>query len=337
MDIVSDVLRNVRMSGAFFFSAMNYAPWVCGEPRCSEIRARVMPDHQFVIPFHVILSGKCWIENVGPEPSVQRFEAGDIAVFPKGDPHFMMSDQGMRLQIDPAFFDPPPGRKQRLRYVVNGDHGRPVDCRFVCGFVGCDVRPFNPLLDSLPRMFRARASDANRDWLASMAEFAVAESERDAPGGETMLAKLADLMFAEVVRQHIDDPAQTARGWISGLRDSHVGAALHLLHDRPTETWTLESLARAVGMSRTVFAERFAQLVGMPAITYLVRWRLTLAARLLEDPSVSVAQAGADVGYESESAFQRAFKKFVGETPAVWRKGAGALPVTAQSRPELAE
>jgi AraC-like DNA-binding protein len=312
------------MKGAFFFSALNFAPWVCGEPSCAEIQARVMPEHACVMAFHVILSGSCWIETVGDAPSLQRFQAGDIAVFPKGEPHFMMSEPGIRLQIDPAFFDSPPGRKQLLRYIVNGPQGGEVDCRFVCGFMGCDMRPFSPLLDALPRMFRARASEANWQWLAGLTEFGVTESETDSPGGETVLAKLADLMFAEVIRQHIDDPAQPAQGWVSGLRDRHVGAVLHLLLERPTEDWTLDRLAKAVGLSRTVFAERFARLVGMPAITYLARWRLTLATKLLEDTDVSVAQVGVQVGYASDAAFQRAFKKYVGATPAVWRKGSAA-------------
>lgn len=330
MDIISDILRAGRMSGAFFFSAMNYAPWVCGEPSAADIKARVMPGLPVVIPFHVILSGACWIENVGDMPSMQRFEAGDIAVFPNGDPHFMMSDQGMRLQIDPAFFDPPPGRKQRLRYIVNGARGGEVDCRFVCGFMGCDARAFNPLLGALPRMLRARASDSNRAWLASLAEFGVEESERDEPGSEAVLARLADLMFADVIRQYVGDTTQQAQGWVSGLRDRHIGAALQLIHASPTDAWTLDKLAKEVGLSRSVFAARFAQLVGMPAITYIGRWRLTLAARLLEDNALSVEQAGREVGYLSDTAFQKAFKRHVGMTPAVWRKK--ATPVLLPER-----
>jgi transcriptional regulator GlxA family with amidase domain len=187
--------------------------------------------------------------------------------------------------------------------------------------MGGAARPFNPLIDALPRMFRARTSEANREWLSTLAQAGVAESERDGAGAETMLAKLAELMFVEVVRRHIDDMPVDARGWLAGLRDRHVGAALQLIHERPREAWKVESLAHEVGLSRSVFAERFTSFVGIPAIQYLARWRLTVAAQLLEDKNVSIEQAGTEVGYESEAAFNRAFKKHVGATPGAYRKG----------------
>jgi AraC-like DNA-binding protein len=323
-------LRAVRMSGAFFFDTVNYAPWVCGEPIASDIGRRIMPDAEFIVPFHIIISGSCWMDLLGDQPANLRLDAGDVAVFPMGDPHFLMSDPGMRMTIDPAHFDPPPGRKQALRYIVNGERGGEVDCRFICGFMGCDVRPFNPLLTSLPRMFRARSSAVNRAWLSNLALAGVAESERDEAGAGTMLAKLADLMFVEAIRQYVEDPAQGAEGWIAGLRDRHVGAALQLMHERPAEPWTLESLAQKIGSSRSVFAERFASLVGMPAIQYLARWRLTLAARLLDDTGMSIAEAGAQVGYESEAAFHRAFKKYVGTAPGAWRRARSAAAQSPQ-------
>jgi AraC-like DNA-binding protein len=320
MDVLSDVLSAVTMSGAFFFHATNYAPWVCGEPAAPEIGRRLMPDADVVVAFHIVMAGGCWVESIGDEPGHIRMEEGDIVVFPKGDAHFMMSAPGMRRIIDPAEFDPPPGRRQPLSYTVNGESGGPIDCSFICGFMGCKSRPFNPLLDALPRMFRTRSSEQSRQMLASLAEAGVAESERDGAGGSTMLAKLADLMFVEVLRQQIDLLTDDSRGWLSGLRDRHVGEALRLLHEDPAADWTLELLAQQVGLSRSTFAERFVEYVGIPAIQYLAQWRMTLASRLLEDPDVSLAQAGAQVGYESEAAFQRAFKKHVGVAPGAWRK-----------------
>ena len=321
MDVLSDVLRAVRMTGAFFFSATNYSPWVCGEPTVGDIAQRIMPEADFVIPFHVITYGGCWVDLVGEEPTTIRLEAGDIIVLPKGDAHFMMSENGLRKTISPAEFDPPPGRRNALRYIVNGEKGGRVDCRFVCGFMGGAARPFNPLLGALPRMFSARTSPANREWLSTLAQAGVAESERDSAGAETVLAKLAELMFVEVVRQHIEEMPPDSRRWLAGLRDRHIGAALQLIQEQPREAWTLESLAQRVALSRSVFAERFTNFVGVPAIQYLARWRLTVAAQLLEDKNVSIEQAGTEVGYESEAAFNRAFKKYVGTAPGAWRKG----------------
>jgi AraC-like DNA-binding protein len=288
-----------------------------------------MPEHKFVIPFHVVLGGDCWVDVEGDEPTAMQLKAGDIVVFPKGDRHFMASAVGLRKTLYPEHFDPPPGRRQSLRYLMNGEAGGPMVCRFICGFIGCDTRPFNPLLGALPRMFRTSASDSNREWLAGLANAGVTESERDGAGAQTMLARLAELMFVEVLRQRIAEATDGSTGWLAGLRDPHVGASLELIHSRPAEPWTLEQLAQEIGLSRSVFSERFTTLVGMPAMQYLGRWRMTLAARLLEDPAVSLGQAGAEVGYESEAAFQRAFKKFVGTAPGAWRRTLAGAPVPA--------
>lgn len=320
MDVVSDVLSTVQMRGAFFFHATNYAPCLCGEPTIAFIGHRVMPDADFVIPFHIMLQGSCWVDVLGETSSTLHLESGDVVVFPKGDAHFMMSEPGLRVAINPADFDPPPGRRQPMNYVVNGERCDSVDCLFICGFFGCDARPFNPLLDALPRMFRVRTPTLSRELLTHLAQVGVNETERESVGGSTMLAKLADLMFVEVLRQQIDQLTDESRGWLAGLRDRQVGAALGLIHESPTEPWTLEILAQKVGLSRSVFAARFVKYVGIPAIQYLAQWRLTLATRLLDDKTMSIAQAGAEVGYESEAAFNRAFKKYVGTTPGSWRR-----------------
>jgi AraC-like DNA-binding protein len=165
----------------------------------------------------------------------------------------------------------------------------------------------------------------------SLVRAAVEESERGTPGGETMLAKLAELMFVEVIRKHINSLPEDARGWCSGLRDPQVGAALRLIHSRPAQAWTVDTLARDVGMSRSAFAERFAAFVGAPPMHYLTRWRLQLAANLLANGGASVAWAAAAVGYESEAAFNRAFKKFVGVPPGAWRRGGAVAAQAAAS------
>ena len=169
-------------------------------------------------------------------------------------------------------------------------------------------------------MVHAPVSAPSRGWLASLVDVAVKESVVASAGREAMLAKLAELMFVEVIRNHIDSLPKDAQGWFAGLRDAQIGAALRLIHGRPSEPWTLDSLAREIGLSRSSFAERFTAYVRMPPMQYLGRWRLQIAARLLEVPSVSIAQAAAEVGYQSEAAFNRAFKRYAGLAPGAWRR-----------------
>jgi AraC-like DNA-binding protein len=199
--------------------------------------------------------------------------------------------------------------------------------RFVCGFLGCDERPYNPLLTSLPSVIHLSAAGphATTGWLGTLLNIAVNESGRARPGGENVLARLSELMFVETIRRYIETlpPAQT--GWLAGLRDPVVGQALAALHGEASEPWTVERLARVVGLSRSVLAERFAEMVGQPPMQYLALWRMQLASRLLVDGGQVAAVAGA-VGYESEAAFSRAFKKLVGQAPATWRRGSIARP-----------
>ena len=317
MDVLSDVLRTVRMTGAFFFHIEAHAPWGSVCPTIPDVAHRVMPEHEVVVAFHVVTSGQCWTVIPDDPSTAIEVSAGDVIIFSRGDEHVFASSPAFRDKADPTKYDPPLGRRRTLQYVINGDSGAPETARYVCGYFGFDAGLFNLLLDALPRMFRAKTT---QDWLANLALAGVGESERGTVGGEVMLARLADLMFVDVIRQHIDSLPEQSRGWLAGLRDRHVGAALGLMHERPADDWTLETLARKVGLSRSVFAERFTGLVGMPAAQYLARWRLTVAARLLDDPQVSFAEAGARVGYQSEAAFQRAFKKHVGTPPGAWRK-----------------
>lgn len=169
-------------------------------------------------------------------------------------------------------------------------------------------------------MFHASVSGSSREWMLSLVHAAATETEHNSAGGETMLAKVAELMFVEVVRKYIDQLPHDAHGWCSSLRDPQIGAAIRLLHERPAHRWTVDSLAREVGMSRSIFAERFVHSVGAPPMQYLAKWRLQLAASLLVNRGMSTGQAAADVGYDSDAAFSRAFKKYVGLSPGAWRK-----------------
>lgn len=323
MDVLSDVLAAVRLTGAVFFDSTFREPWVAEAPRASAIAAAVMPASQYVFFFHTLIEGSCWVELTDDAAEPLRLEAGDIVAFPMDDAHALCSAVGMRAKPDLAVYHSPVDRQ--LPYVVNDGSGADT-CRFICGYLGCDIRPYNPFITSLPRILLGRGTAA-QGWLAQLVRHAVSETRSLQPGGEIVLAKLAELLFVEVLREYANELPPEARGWLSGLRDPQIGHALRLIHGHPAESWTLEGLARAVGLSRSVFADRFAHFTDDTPMQYLARWRMQLAAKRLEDTSDSIARTGAEVGYESEAAFNRAFKKFTGLPPGAWRRSHMA-PVT---------
>jgi AraC-like DNA-binding protein len=317
VDVLSDVLRAVRLTGAIFFDVEASAPWVAATPAGMTIAGSVMPEAEHVIMFHAVTSGACWAElEDGSLPSL-RLAAGDIVVMPMGDAHVLCSTPGMRAAPNLDLYYRPTDRQ--LPFRLKQDDGGAEHARFVCGYLGCDARPFNPVLHGLPRLLHARGEEG-AGCMTQLIRLAVDETATRRSGGETVLSKVAELMFVDVVRRHIDTLPPDASGWLSALRDAHVGAALALLHGRPAEAWTVEILAREVGLSRSVFADRFAHFVQDSPMHYLTRWRMQLASRLLDRQGVGVAQVAAEVGYESEAAFNRAFKKCVGEPPGAWRR-----------------
>jgi AraC-like DNA-binding protein len=320
MDVLSDLLRAVHLTGAIYFDVDASSPWVGESPGTAEIAAAIMPGVEHIISFHAVLSGSCWAALADGSAHPLRVNAGDVVVFPGGAPNVMSSSPGARGEPNPiAMYYRPIDRNLPFALIHGG--GGSERTRFVCGYLGCDVRPFNPLLAVLPDILCTRKpADGNGGWVTDLFQLALAEGGSGRAGGETILAKLSELMFVEVIRRHLESLPEGSRGWLSGLRDPHVGQALRLIHSRPTEDWTLERLAHEVGLSRTIFAGRFSHYVEVPPMQYLARWRLQLAGRLLERPGVSIAQAGAEVGYESEAAFNRAFKKQVGVPPGSWRR-----------------
>jgi AraC-like DNA-binding protein len=278
-----------------------------------------MPEAEHVICFHALMAGSCWAELADNSLPPTLLSAGDIVIIPRGDAHFLSSAPGMRGKPDMEAYRDAASRPRPQPHILNQTAAGIEACHFVCGYLGCDSRPFNPLLDALPRLFHARASAASQSWLAGLMQAAVVETEDESAGRETMLARAAELLFIEVLRKHVGALPEDSRGWLSGLRDRHVGAALRLIHGQPAQDWTLEALARDVGLSRSAFAERFSTYVGAPPIEYLGRWRMQLAARML-DQGFSIADVAAKVGYDSEATFNRAFKRFVGVPPGAWRK-----------------
>jgi len=188
----------------------------------------------------------------------------------------------------------------------------------VCGFLSCDVRPFNPLIANLPRMLHLHGTDSA--WAAQFLQQAVAESNASRPGSDAMLARMSEMLFVDAVRRYVEAMPPEGTGWLAGLRDRYVGRALALLHERPAEPWTLDELGRQVGLSRPPLHERFVQFVGQPPMQYLTHWRMQLASGLLRSSNATVAAIALEVGYDSEAAFARAFKRLVGAPPATWRR-----------------
>jgi len=323
-DVLSDVLRAIRLTGAVYFDFELTSPWVAEAPPSREIAGTVMPGAQRVIEYHLLARGTCWGHVVGEEPMLLR--EGDLIVFPQGDAHVLSSAPGMRAAPDMSAFARP-STPLPIMYELGG--GGPERARVVCGFLGCDERPYNPLLTALPKMIHlsAAASHATSGWLGTLLNIAVKESGSARAGGENVLARLSELLFVEAIRRYIETLPPAETGWLAGLRNPIVGQALAALHGEPREAWTVDRLARLVGLSRSVFAERFTEMVGQPPMQYLALWRMQLASRLLVEGGHVAAVAGA-VGYESEAAFSRAFKKLVGQAPATWRRAAAPVAIS---------
>jgi AraC-like DNA-binding protein len=207
--------------------------------------------------------------------------------------------------------------------VVEGGGGR-GKAQFICGFLGCDVRPFNPVLAALPRALRVRAVIDDKDGLAHLIAFALNELRADRTGGLVVKLRLAELLFVDVMRHYLEGLPSEHTGWLAGLRDPLIARVLALLHDAPARSWTLVDLAAEAATSRSVLAERFAHYIGRPPMQYLRQLRMQVASRLLREGDAKVASVAAAVGFESEAAFSRAFKKCVGVSPDRWRRGSAA-------------
>jgi AraC-like DNA-binding protein len=316
-DALSNVLRAIRLTGAMFFDVVAKAPWVAEQPGPEMILPKILPGAEHLIAYHVVTEGQCYAYTIDGEAIA--VQAGEVVVFTKGEPHVMSSAPGMRGDpFRPSVIDA--GITRQLPLMINYGGSGPTT-KVVCGFLACDARPFNPLLDNLPPVIKAGDSPTNETgWFGQFIRFAMMEAVNKRVGGESVLAKLSELMFIEVIRRYLEALPPEQTGWLAGLRDPFVGKALSLLHAAPARNWTLEELAKAIGVSRALLAERFSDLVGVPPMKYLTKWRMQIASELLRGGGANVATVAFEVGYASEAAFSRAFKKMVGVSPSHWRR-----------------
>jgi AraC-like DNA-binding protein len=315
MDPLSDVLRAVRVDGAFFYSVEAASPWRVNASAATQLSPRILPHAEHLISYHIVTAGQC-LGGVQGEELVE-LAPGDVIVFPQGDPHVMASSADAPVVWRDA--TAPPRYPETVQ--LGSDSER--NTKFVCGFLGCDRRPFNPLLATLPK--RLHLKGLSQGWLGVFTREVVEESRQNRAGAECVLTRLAELMFIQVVRQYLETLPPDQTGWLAGLRDPMVGQALTQLPARPAHPWTLAELATQVAGSRSKLAERFNELVGQPPMQYLTQWRMQLAANHLNRAGVKVAAVAAEVGYGSEAAFSRAFKKATGVSPGSWRNRNGAV------------
>ena len=325
-DTLSSVLRSVRMRAAVFYYVSCRRVWAAEAPRAGEIAQAVMPGAEHVMEYHLIAKGEGWAATAGVPPV--RLSAGDIVMFPQGDAHVISSHPGLQ----PPRFDAKwvfKTRDVQKPMPISYHHGieqagatvpvESADAIVVCGFIGCDLRPFNPVIAALPRLMHL-PTDREGAWVRTVIQQAATESRSPGPGSQAILARMSEMLFVDAVRRYVESLPEQSAGWLAGMRDRYVGRALALVHEAPAKAWTIDTLGRKVGLSRSALYERFVHFVGQPPMQYLTNWRMQVASNLLCSSSLNVAAIALDVGYESEAAFARAFKRATGMPPAAWRR-----------------
>ncbi|MBI4997363.1 MAG: AraC family transcriptional regulator [Rhodocyclales bacterium] len=325
-DTLSDLLRSVRVRGAVFYYVNCRDDWSAEAPPASEITEAVLPGCEHVMEYHMITKGTGWAAVAGLPPV--HLAAGDVVMFPQGDSHVLSSApklKPLRRSTEWMFATrnaPKPIPIALHHGVVEPGATMPVEeasTIAICGFLGCDLRPFNPLVNALPRILHLPAGQAGT-WVSRVMDQAATESADRQPGGDAVLERLAEVMFVDAARRYLDSLPADATGWLAGLRDRYVGKALTLIHAEPARDWTVDALAHEVGLSRSALHDRFTRFVGHAPMQYLASWRIQIGTRLLRESNRTVAAIALEVGYDSEAAFSRAFKRLVGTPPAAWRR-----------------
>ncbi|MGD9671769.1 MAG: AraC family transcriptional regulator [Hyphomicrobiaceae bacterium] len=309
-DALSSVLKSVRLTGSVHFCFMPTGDWRVDAPQSMGMDTHTL---RFV-PFHILVHGHCWLKLHGVPTELA---PGDIIAFPRGTAHQLGAGSGGRHLSPLADLPPPPPMGVPL--LKYGD--APTQVRMMCGYLECEALDFRPIRDVLPELLMVRTSeDLGAAWLGASIAQIVAEVDGPSAGGRTVLERLTEMMFLELLRREIARHELSAHGWMTAVADSKIGKCLSRIHESPMMDWTIEDLASLAGTSRSVLIERFQRLLGVSPIEYVRDWRLHLASLQLLNSNRSIAEIAYDTGYSSETAFNRAFKRTYGEPPASWRK-----------------
>lgn len=314
MDALLDMLRSMRLTGGVFLDAEFTAPWCVSAKIGPEDCSPFLPEPRTIIAYHYVSAGKLLLQVGGAEPMA--VQAGEIVVLPRNDEHRLGSSLALRAVRAEHLIQP--AADGGLARIVHGGGGERTE--ILCGFLGNEMHN-DPVIASLPSVLKLDVAEgASGQWIASSFRFAAQELGAARAQSPSVLGKLAELLFAEAVRRYVLSLSIEEKGWIDGLRDPVVGRALALLHGRRDGRWTADELAREVGLSRSAFAARFTSVMGEPPMRYLAKWRLQSAARQLAESHEPIARIAFASGYESEAAFNRAFRRAYGLPPAAWRK-----------------
>ena len=315
MDALSDLLRVLRFTGGVFLDATFRMPW-CVHSQVTQEDCTPGTPGASLVAFHYVLDGHVEI-SIGDAPP-RACNAGDLIVVVRNDVHLFGSDLDLPPMRAESFIRQ--SSRDELASIDAGD-GDTVVSRFVCGYLGTSVQN-HPLLDALPDLLVANVRGRPcAEWVESSFRFAARTRVSHQPGAQDVLARLSELLFVEAVRGYIEHLPPEATDWLSALRDPPLARALSAMHARVAHPWTTEQLAEEALLSRSAFAERFARMLGVPPMTYLTRWRMLVAAQRLRESRASIGQIAAEVGYESESTFTRAFTREMGTTPGACRRG----------------
>jgi AraC-like DNA-binding protein len=316
LDVLSETLRVIRLVGATLVHAKLTAPWSYQWQRADCIAPTLDPGAERVVVFHVITEGECWLEMQNEVPL--HLTAGDVAIFPHADAHRMASEPGLQSAQGTRLVDVLTHPRRQLSDGTGGS-----STRVICGYLVCDERLARMLLAGLPQVVRVNLRRSNEgSWIEASIRYALAVTRSPRAGGEGLLVRLAELLFIEVLHLYMDEQGDGRTGWLMGVKDPYVGAALHSLHRKPSHPWTLEELARTAGTSRSVLAQRFQGLMGSSPMQYLTQWRMLLAANLLRSGNLPLTLIAEKVGYQTDTALIRAFRREFGSPPATWRRAA---------------
>ncbi|AKJ27401.1 AraC family transcriptional regulator [Caldimonas brevitalea] len=308
LDALGEALHFLRMNGVFYCRSEFGAPFGLALP----------PLHDCMM-FHVVTAGRCWLEVDGADPLA--LNTGDFVLLPRGEGHRLVSEPGADA---PGLFDLP-REVVSERYEVLRHGGDGPATALICGAVRFEHPAAHHLVAALPACIHIDASALpHLDWLHSSLRWMAAEAQTLRPGGETVITRLADIIVIQALREWIEQAPEARAGWLGALQDKQIGRALALMHRDPARAWTLATLASEAAMSRSAFAARFTQQVGMPAMQYLLRWRVHLALARLQARQEGLAEVAAGVGYQSEAAFSRAFKRVLGLSPGAVERPAAA-------------